>query len=723
MNAGVRVLLVSPGCQGRLDGDFGDPHLVALGSYLQARAGAQVEVIDLEYERHLASGDPGRVFSRDFAVVGISCYSSLDYLSAFYLGCEIRRQNPGAILVTGGYHPSARPGDFLSLPGSELEEPSPFDHVVVGDGELPLARIVAAAGRGERPSEKVLGPEPLADLDDLPPLDWSLLDRYRPIARTLGGQVTISFSRGCPFGCSFCMERSKGESTWRAWSPGRAEQELQALDRWLGLAGWNLFIADALFGFDPEWRREMLQRLARLDLGLDKIWTLSRIDLMGPGDAELYHRAGFGVGFGLESGDPEMLRRMGKTAVPESFLGRFLDFARQAARIGLPWGANLLVGHPGETAGSLESSARFVARLFLETGNLTGFLSVDPFRFYPGSLIDRRLPWYVEQYGTRVHRPRWWNYSEQAFTSEWVDPSAGLDYRQTQTLAARWLEPIVRGIAERFAYRGPARDYFQRSVDHALDAFRPPYRLGMLADYHLWRGLTGQGRSRLVDDPEARDLFRRARQEELAQIGPRLEGPPPPTILAAMIDEPRERYVPDDEVLNSWQDAAVLLTEEGNATLSALHAYLVNFTLLDLCPGDRLIEVGGGTGYGAALAARLVGDEGRVVSYEIVPALAALATQNLAGRTNVSLLCCDGLAPAELPPFNKALFTCALGRVPRHYLDALPENGRLLAPLFADPARTDQVLTLYTRTKGRLDISRHGPVHYVAAKEGMGRAQ
>jgi len=120
VNAGVRVLLVSPGSRGRLDGDFGDPHLVALGSYLQARTRARVEVIDLEYERFVAAGDPGRVFSREFSVVGISCYSSLDYLSAFYLGCEIRRRNPAVVLVTGGYHPSARPGDFLPLPGSEL---------------------------------------------------------------------------------------------------------------------------------------------------------------------------------------------------------------------------------------------------------------------------------------------------------------------------------------------------------------------------------------------------------------------------------------------------------------------------------------------------------------------------------------------------------------------------------------------------------------------------
>ena len=65
---------------------FGDPHLVALGSHLQSRTGAKVELIDLDYERFLPSPDPGRVFSREFSVVGVSCYSSYDYLTAFYLG-------------------------------------------------------------------------------------------------------------------------------------------------------------------------------------------------------------------------------------------------------------------------------------------------------------------------------------------------------------------------------------------------------------------------------------------------------------------------------------------------------------------------------------------------------------------------------------------------------------------------------------------------------------
>ena len=711
MERPLSVLLLSPGTFGGPDGNFGIPHLVALGSFLEARTDARVEVVDLDYERFLPQPDPQRALDAGFAVIGISCYSSYEYLTAFYLGVEVRRRNPGAVIVVGGYHPSARPEDFLNLPGSPLQELSPFDHVVVGEGELPLARIVEAAARGERLSEPVLGPEPLPALDELPPLDWGLLDRYRGVASRIGGQATIHFSRGCPFGCSFCMERSKGESAWRAWSPARAEAELRRLDAWLGLGGWKLFISDAVFGLDPRWRREMLERLARVDVGLDAIWTLTRADLLGAGDIGRYRRAGVGLGFGLESGDPEMLARMGKVRDAEGFLERVCGVAAEAAREGLPWGGNLIAGHPGETAESLERSARFAERLFCGTEGLTGFVSIDPFRLYPGSEVDRELARYEEQFGTRVHRRRWWNYSEQSFTSEWVDPSRSLDYREREALTARLFEPIARGIAERFAYRGPAADYFRRSVDRAVEGFGPASRLRTLADYHLWRGLTGEGDSRLIDDPEARALFRRAREQTLASIDVETSE----RVMAAVLDEPRERFVPEHSVLESWEDTTIPLADGDSATVSALHAYLINYTLLDLREGDALAEIGGGTGYGAAVASRLVGQSGRVITFELLADLASQAQANLADRANVTVVSGDGLSAAPLPRFTKVLFACALREPPRRHLDALPEGGLLLAPLMAEAGGddADQTLTLFSRVDGRIRVAERGLVRYV----------
>ena len=102
------------------------------------------------------------------------------------------------------------------------------------------------------------------------------------------------------------------------------------------------------------------------------------------------------------------------------------------------------------------------------------------------------------------------------------------------------------------------------------------------------------------------------------------------------------------------------------------------------------------------------------IGVEVHPELVPLARRNLADRPNVTVIEGDGLAPPSLPGFNKAVFTCALREVPAPYLDALPEGGRLVAPLLAEGA-DDQVLTLTTRIHGKLAVSQHGPVRYVAS--------
>jgi len=710
------VLLVAPGLATGAQGNFGNAHLVALGSYIQQRTGVPVEIVDLAYEAHFGCNSLERIFAGSHDVIGFSCYSSYEYLQAYYLAREVRRRSPKAVLVAGGYHPSARPGDFLNLPGSPLDQPAPFDHVVVGEGELPMLRIVEAVRDGTRLPDGVLGPEPLDDLDTLPPMDWSLLDRYLPLFRQAGGQITLFLSRGCSFACSFCMEHAKGKGRWRAWSPARAEAEFRALDRWLGLHGRTVFLADALFGLEPAWRREMLERLARLDLGIAKIWALSRVDILGEGDLERYRDANFGLGFGLESGDPDILRLTAKTRNPADFYERFAAMADEAGRLDFPWGANLIAGHPGETVDSLERSADFVRQLYLDTNHLTGFLSIDPYRFYPGSAIDRELESYVARFGTRIYRPRWWNYSEQAFCSEWVDPSRELDYRRREELTARLFRPIVEDITTRFDYRGQERDYFRRSVDKAVEQFSPGTRLRTLADCHLWQKLTKQGDGGITADKRCRALFRQARAEVVAGIASRTKHAFPEHIRSAVVEEPRECYVRENDVALSWQDRSLPLLDDGTATISAMHAYLLNYTLLELGEGDRLIDIGAGTGYGSAVAARIVGLTGRILAIERNASLAGNAKGLLANLQNVEVHHADGLLFVPDEPFDKVVFSFAVPVVPAAYLEELPEDGRLVAPMLQ--ADGSQQLTLFVKENGSIVASRHGPVRYVPAGTG-----
>ena len=88
------------------------------------------------------------------------------------------------------------------------------------------ARKASAVESGRRPLMRVLGPDSVPDPAELVPYDWSLLERYRPIARRVASQAEIYLSRGCPFDCAFCMERAKRDVSWRALDPETARRML-----------------------------------------------------------------------------------------------------------------------------------------------------------------------------------------------------------------------------------------------------------------------------------------------------------------------------------------------------------------------------------------------------------------------------------------------------------------------------------------------------------------
>jgi protein-L-isoaspartate(D-aspartate) O-methyltransferase len=209
------------------------------------------------------------------------------------------------------------------------------------------------------------------------------------------------------------------------------------------------------------------------------------------------------------------------------------------------------------------------------------------------------------------------------------------------------------------------------------------------------------------------DLARAARTARIDLVVEvdRRAGPFEPRLLSPLIDVPRERFVRPEDIAESALDTPLLLDDDGLATISAPHAYLLSFRVLDLAPGHRLAELGTGSGYGAALASHVVGPSGSVLSIEIDEALAARAKRLLAGYSNVSVACDDaGDHLAAWHGFDRIAVTFAVGEIPPSWLAAIPEGGRMVAPVGRD---LGQRLLRVDRVDGDLVWTDHGAVRYV----------
>ncbi|MEA3275541.1 MAG: protein-L-isoaspartate(D-aspartate) O-methyltransferase [Pseudomonadota bacterium] len=152
-----------------------------------------------------------------------------------------------------------------------------------------------------------------------------------------------------------------------------------------------------------------------------------------------------------------------------------------------------------------------------------------------------------------------------------------------------------------------------------------------------------------------------------------------PRVMAAMAEVPRHEFVPGHQQLYAYANGPLPIGH--GQTISQPYIVALMTDLVGCGPGDRVLEVGTGSGYQAAVLSRVVG---QVYSVEIVPELAEQAAKRLTrlGYTNVETRCGDGYDGwAEHAPYDGILVTAAAPSVPPPLLDQLKEGTRLVIPV------------------------------------------
>jgi protein-L-isoaspartate(D-aspartate) O-methyltransferase len=206
-----------------------------------------------------------------------------------------------------------------------------------------------------------------------------------------------------------------------------------------------------------------------------------------------------------------------------------------------------------------------------------------------------------------------------------------------------------------------------------------------------------------------------ARIEQLAAAGA-LAGPRrlDRRVAAVMREIPRHRFVPQDVRNLAYEDTALPIGHQSTISQPFMVATMTD--LLDVEPGQKVLEVGTGSGYQAAILSRL---GAKVFTIEIVEPLARAADARLKamGYGGVSVRAGDGYKGwPDAAPFDSIMVTAGATHVPQPLVDQLKRGGRMLIPMGESAQR--QQLTLVTKdAAGKVAVRRLGQVMFIPLDE------
>jgi radical SAM superfamily enzyme YgiQ (UPF0313 family) len=384
----AKVLLLAPpyldiyGELSRAAGRYFPLGLAYIASYLRKYGGHTVSMYEPEAQGLGLSDIREIIREKDPDIIGLTC-STPNFIRALELA-KLSREHSKAKIVLGGVHATALP-EFIVESHPEL-----IDCVVVGEGEEAMLELADAYHGGGSPGgikgivyregNRTVRTDPrpfIADLDKVPFPARDLIpqDLFMPNAHNARHRncITMLTSRGCPFNCTFCAARLVSGKRYRTHSAEYVLEEMQMLKRDYGAR--QLLITDDTFTINRKRLVEICEGMIKRRLNL-KWFCFSQVNTVNREVLALMKKAGcYNIGFGVESADEEILKRMGKNIKPSAAV----KTVNTANRLGMKTQAFYIFGTPGETREQMEKTVEFAKKV---NSTLAFFNMLVP---YPGT--------------------------------------------------------------------------------------------------------------------------------------------------------------------------------------------------------------------------------------------------------------------------------------------------------------------------------------------------
>ncbi len=383
----MKILLIAPSQKQIYGKNITPPYpplgLLLIGAVLK-KIGHQVEFIDIDARRYSDEKLTAELEKIQPDLVCLTCVTP-----TFSAACHVARiakNKTSAKIVLGGVHPTIAP--------EESFKDKNIDFLIIGEGEITIKEFVEFLDSGRKDFENIKGlwsrrggqiikgePRPLIEnLDELPFPAWELiknLNDYQPPDSLHRPVMSIMTTRGCPFGCIFCCSKQIFGRRYRMRSKESLIKEIKYYIERFGVK--ELHIMDDVFTLSKERTVEICKAIQRENFDL----TLSfangiRADSVDEEVLQVLKDTGFeDLGFGVETGDKDILKSIDKGTTHESMRRAF----KLAKKFGFNTWGFFMIGLPGETEETIKKTINFAIEL---DPDFAKFLILKPF---PGSAV------------------------------------------------------------------------------------------------------------------------------------------------------------------------------------------------------------------------------------------------------------------------------------------------------------------------------------------------